>query len=188
MTDPGSEIMDELESYSDEAYFDSGKKRRVFDSELLRQPTGILPARKPILFSPESSVTDAVRAMQGEHRGCVLVTRDGSLETPLAGIFTERDVLFRIVDRGRNPATLALSEVMTADPERLHVNDKVAAVLHMMSVGGFRHIPVVDDDERPCFVVSVRDVVEMLVESFPRVILNEACQNVKSSHRAREGA
>ena len=59
-----------------------------------------------------------MRAMQAEHRGCVLVTRDGTPGSPLAGIFTERDVLFRIVDRGRNPATLPLAEVMTPDPER----------------------------------------------------------------------
>lgn len=175
-----------FEDYEDEAYFDEpGGAPRVFDSKLLRQPASLLPPRKPIVLGPTDSVTDAVRAMQAEHRGCVLVTRDGSPGGPLVGIFTERDVLFRIVDRGRNPATLPLGEVMTRDPERLGVEQPIAAVLQMMSVGGFRHIPIVDAEERPLFVVSVRDVVEFLVEAFPREIANFAGAQVQ---RERDGA
>jgi CBS domain-containing protein len=170
---PGS-LHDEesLTDFDDEAYFDEPSEApRVFDSKLLRQPASVLPARKPLVCSPEDSVTEAVRAMQAEHRGCVLVTSDGSPGGRLAGIFTERDVLFRIVDRGRNPATLPLGDVMTHDPERLRVDQPLAAVLQMMSVGGFRHIPIVDGDDRPLFVASVRDVVQVLVEAFPREIL-----------------
>ena len=175
----------EYEEYEDEAYYDERHAPRVFDSKLLRQPASVLPPRKPLVFSPNDSVTDAMRAMQAEHRGCVLVTRDGSPGGPLAGIFTERDVLFRIVDRGRNPATLPLGEVMTRDPERLRVEQPVAAVLQMMSVGGFRHIPIVDDGDRPLFVVSVRDVVQFLVEAFPREVLTFAGTQAQ---RERDGA
>jgi CBS domain-containing protein len=42
----------------------------------------------------------------------------------------------------------------------------------MMSVGGFRHVPIVDERGRPAGVVSVRDVVDLLVEAFPAEILN----------------
>jgi CBS domain-containing protein len=170
----------------DEAYFDSAAKHRVFDSALLREPTRVLERRKPIVLSPQSSVTDAIRSMQGEHRGCVLVTRDGTPATAIVGIFTERDVLFRIVDRGRNPVTLPLSEVMTSEVERLQVSDPIASVLHMMSVGGFRHIPIVDSEERPAFVVSVKDVVQFLVESFSREVANWSGPG--ASFRSREGA
>jgi CBS domain-containing protein len=174
------------EEYEDEAYYDEPNAApRVFDSKLLRQPASVLPARKPLVFSPSDSATDAMRAMQNEHRGCVLVTRDGSPAGALAGIFTERDVLFRIVDRGRNPATLPLGEVMTRDPERLRVEQPLAAVLQMMSVGGFRHIPIVDAADTPLFVVSVRDVVQFLVESFPREILTFAGAQTQ---RERDGA
>jgi len=176
----------EPDDYGDEAYFDEPHvEPRVFDSSLLRQPASVLSARKPLLFAPSDSVTDAMRAMQAEHRGCVLVTRDGSPAGALAGIFTERDVLFRIVDRGRNPATLPLGEVMTPDPERLRVGQPFAAVLQMMHVGGFRHIPVVDEEDHPLFVVSVRDVVQFLVESFPREVATFAGTQTQ---REREGA
>ena len=162
----------ELEDYKDEAYFDGPNGPRIFDSRLLREPVTILPARKPLLFSRSDSVTEAVRAMQGEHRGVVLVTEDGTPATRVTGIFTERDVLFRIVDGGRNPAVLPLSAVMTPDPECLQDRQTIAEALRMMSVGGFRHVPVVDERGMPVFVVSVRDVVQFLVESFPREILN----------------
>jgi CBS domain-containing protein len=55
-----------------------------------------------------------------------------------------------------------------------------------MSVGGFRHVPVVDGEHRPAFVVSVRDVVEYLVEAFPREVLNLPVG--KAAQQAREGA
>jgi CBS domain-containing protein len=183
---PGS-AREPFDDYDDEAYYDEPRGApRVFDSNLLRQPASVLPARKPLVYSPNDSATDAMRGMQAEHRGCVLVTADGSPEGPLAGIFTERDVLFRIVDRGRNPATLRLAEVMTPDPERLRVEQPLAAVLQMMSVGGFRHIPIVDGDDHPLFVVSVRDVVQFLVEAFPREILTFA--GATKGQRERDGA
>lgn len=181
MSDPISDFDD----YQDEAYFERRRQDQVFDSAILRQPASVLPTRKPVVFAPQSSVTDAIRQMQAEHRGVVVVTRDGTLCSPVQGIFTERDVLFRIVDRGRNPAVLPLSEVMTPDPERLGDDGTIAEVLNMMSVGGFRHIPIVDADDHPCRVVSVRDVVEFLVERFPREVLNLPRA---PTQRTREGA
>ncbi len=96
-------------------------------------------------------------------------------------------MLFRVVDRGRNPATLPLAEVMTPDPEALSVRSTVAYALNKMCVGGFRHVPVVDEEHRPAFVVSVRDVEELLVEAFPREVLNLPVEG-KKSQKAREGA
>lgn len=156
---------------TDEAYFDT-ERPRAFDATLLEAPAAVLQARRARILSREDSVTDAVRAMQKEHRGVVLITEDGTDATRVIGIFTERDLLFRIIDGGRNPATLPLELVMTADPECLKEDGSVADVLRMMSVGGFRHVPLVDERGRPAGVVSVRDVVDLLVEAFPAEILN----------------
>lgn len=183
MADSTTRDRRELEEYRDEAYFEGPGGPRVFDSRLLRESVTMLPARKPLIFSRHHSVTEAVRAMQGEHRGVVIVTEDGSATTPILGIFTERDVLFRIVDGGRNPAVLPLSAVMTPDPECLLDTQTIAEALNLMSVGGFRHVPVVHDRGLPVFVLSVRDVVQFLVESFPREILNLGAGH----QRQREG-
>jgi len=159
-----------------------------FDKRLLREPLSVLPARKPIVLSADSSVTDAIRAMQQEHRGVVVITEDGTPQSALRGIFTERDVLLRVTGRGRNPATLRLCEVMTENPERLIEESSIAWVLNKMSVGGFRHVPVVDAQDRPVFVISVRDVVEFLVEAFPREVLNLPLEYGADRQRHREGA
>jgi len=172
----------------EESYFDRDRPGRNFDASLLRESVRVLPSRHPLLFSPTHTVHQATRAMQKEHRGCVLVTEDGTAETRVVGIFTERDVLERIVDRGRNPATLPLVEVMTRDPECLPLDATLAWVLNKMSVGGFRHVPVADKQGRPAFVVSVRDVVELLVERFPREVLTLPPVYGADVTRTREGA
>jgi CBS domain-containing protein len=179
-----------VDDHSDETYFVPQQPRQPgpFDAALLREPLNALPVQRAITLSPNASVTDAIRAMQREHRGCVLVTDDGTSRSKLIGIFTERDVLFRIVDRGRNPAALPIGEVMTADPETLSVHASVAYVLNKMSVGGFRHVPVVDDEHRPACVISVRDVVTFLVDAFPREVLNLPADAGVAPPRSREGA
>ncbi len=179
-----------VDDLGDESYFDESHDRTSerFDAELLREPLAALPVQRAITLSPNDTVTDAIRAMQREHRGCVLVTDDGTSDSKLTGIFTERDVLFRIVDRGQNPASLAIGEVMTSGPETLSVRSPVADVLNKMSVGGFRHVPVVDDEHRPACVISVRDVVTFLVDAFPREVLNLPTESGAAPQRAREGA
>ncbi len=158
----------------DEPYFEDEPRVRLggFDKSLLQEPSATLRTRPPLVFSPAASVTEAMREMQQERRGCVLITEDGTQGTRLTGIFTERDVLLRIVDRGRNPASLPLREVMTSDPESVPDEASIAWVLNKMAVGGFRHVPVIDDGGRPVRVVSVRDIVGFLVEFFPREVFN----------------
>jgi CBS domain-containing protein len=157
----------------DEAYFDT-ERPRAFDASLLEAPAAVLQARRACILRGEDSVTEAVRAMHKEHRGVVIVTEDGTDATRVVGIFTERDVLFRIVDGGRNPATLPLADVMTTEPDCLGDDGTVADVLRLMSVGGYRHVPLVDESGRPVGVVSVRDVVDLLVEAFPAEIVARA--------------
>ena len=174
----------------DELYFEPRESRvgASFDASLLQEPVSVLRSRQPLVLSMTSTVTEGMRAMQADHSGCVVITDDGTVSSKVNGVFTERDVLFRIVDRGRNPAQLPLQEVMTPDPETLSVRSTVAYALNKMSVGGFRHIPVVDDEDRPAFVVSVRDVVEFLVEYFPREVLNLPPLDGVKPQKAREGA
>lgn len=171
----------------DERYFETGE-RKTFDARLLHQPLSALNTRAPIIFSGKSTASVAMRSMQQEHRGCVLVTEDGSARSRLTGIFTERDVLMRIVDRGRNPATVTLDEVMTHEPEALPSDASIAWLLNKMEVGGFRHVPAVDASGCPHYVVSVRDVVQFLVAAFPEEILNLPPEYGAQRYRTRDGA
>ena len=172
----------------DERYFEPTTPPRRFDARMLQEPISVLTTRAPIIFSGKSTATEAMRAMQSEHRGCVVITEDGTARSRLIGIFTERDVLMRIVDRGRNPANLTLEEIMTRDPECLPSDTSIAWVLNKMEVGGFRHVPTVDAQGCPHLVVSVRDVVQFMVASFPEEILTLPPEYGADRYRERDGA
>jgi CBS domain-containing protein len=97
-------------------------------------------------------------------------------------------VLFRVVGNGREAARTPVADVMTPDPECLTMQDELAWVLNMMAVGGFRHVPIVDDAGRPVAVISVRHIVERLVEFFPNEVLNLPSHPGKNIAHTREGA
>ena len=176
---------------SDEEYFASRRgtpSGRSFDASLLREPVTVLHQRQPLIFAPKDSASEAMRSMQTEHRGCVLVTESGLADSRLTGILTERDVLHRVIDGGRNPATLTLAEIMTPEPECLTDEASVAWALNKMEVGGFRHVPIVDEGGRPKLVVSVRDIVGFLVAAFPEEVLNLPPEFGAERYRERDGA
>ena len=123
----------------------------------------------------------AVNTMNEQRTGCVLVQRAGKL----VGIFTERDVLTRVIFRNTT-STMTVESVMTKDPETLEANQTVAWALNKMSVGGYRHIPIVEKG-RPVGVVSVRDLIDYLVELFPERVLNVPPSPDKAIAKSRDG-
>jgi CBS domain-containing protein len=140
--------------------------------------------RPPVCVAPGATVRDAVTAMNEHRTGCVLVVdRDR-----LIGVFTERDVLTKVVGRDLDLDAVVVSALMTAAPECLTLDDGIAYALNMMSVGGFRHIPLVDGAHRPTGVVAMRDIVDYMVDTFPEAVLNLPPSPAHGIARAREGA
>ena len=91
-------------------------------------------------IQPEATVRDAVRMMNDVGVGA-LVVLDGER---IAGIFTERDVLRRVVDGGRHPGVTRVSAVMTIDVETIEPDMTVEDAMELMTARRFRHLPVVD--------------------------------------------
>jgi len=89
----------------------------------------------------------------------------------LVGLFSERDLLTRTLSV-RGYGRLAVSKVMTRDPQALRPKDSCAYALNKMSVGRFRHIPLVDENHVPVGMLSIRDVIDFLVELIPEEINN----------------
>lgn len=177
----------EFETTDDDAYFDAeARMHRSFDSRLLEAPISVLRVRTPLVFLRGDPVEQAMADMRRFHRGCVLVTEDGSQRSRLTGIFTERDLLLRMT--GEDAGGRALEDVMTVDPETLPLDATVAWALNKMSLGGFRHVPVVDREGAPAFVVSMRDAVQFLVDAFPSQILNLPPEFGIPRYRTRDGA
>ncbi len=119
-----------------------------------RPVRSIIEDQKPVAASAEISVVDAARLMKERRVGAILVLRGAEL----AGIFTERDALFRVIAEGRDPAKTRVAEVMTPNPRTIGPDRPFGHALHLMYEGGFRHVPVVDNG-RPIGVVSSRDAL-----------------------------
>ena len=139
---------------------------RVLDQRMIREPIRLLrpKPRAPLALAPDDSVEAAWHLMREHRVGCVLVVDAGAL----VGILTERDLLMR-VDGHRS--WRSIREVMTPDPETLSPDDPIVYALNKMSMGGFRHVPLVDADGHPVGVVSVKDVVDYIVDFFPNDVL-----------------
>jgi CBS domain-containing protein len=114
--------------------------------------------------TPETPVKEVVQHLAQENR-CVLVMSGQKL----LGIVTERDILFKVMDKKRDLEKIPISEIMTPNPETLKLTDKIVHALNKMSIGGFRHIPIVDG-EKKIRVISVRDILAYLAEMFPGVV------------------
>jgi CBS domain-containing protein len=129
------------------------------DAEKLQLPITELNVRTPLVVGPETPAREAVEILKAKRAGCVLVVDDDGY---LLGIFTERDVLKKLVAAGPSGPDQPVADFMTARPAVLHQEDSIVYALHQMHLGGYRHIPLMDDDEKPNRIVSVRTVVDYL--------------------------
>lgn len=126
-------------------------------------PDVITPGQQLATLPPDALVRDAVALMRDKRIGAVLVLD----EQRLAGIFTERDVLTRVVAEGRDPAATRLGEVMTRDPDTVAPDDRAIDALDRMSSRGYRHLPVAAGD-RVVAIVSIRDLYAAVRQSLER--------------------
>jgi CBS domain-containing protein len=127
----------------------------TFHGRLLGMHLDDLGAPAPKTVDASMPVDEAIARMQAEGIDCVLVTEHGEL----VGIFTDRDAILKVAGRASTGASIA--EFMTADPVILRSGDPVAVAINKMAVGGFRHVPIVDQGV-PTGVVSARDVFRHL--------------------------
>ncbi|HET9923649.1 MAG TPA: CBS domain-containing protein [Methylomirabilota bacterium] len=142
---------------------------RKLEDALLSDEVRLLAPSEPIRLTADASVADAVTRMVDNRRaGVVIVDANGRL----VGIFTERDLLTRVVRQGRDLARTRLTEVMTADPEALVPDDRICFAINRMHNAGYRTVPLVDPEHRPIGIVTVNDVVGWLARVFPEAILN----------------
>lgn len=138
--------------------------RRVLDNRTIHEPLRLLNPRSPLTVAPSATLREAVAIMREHHVGCVLVVE----AERLVGILTERDLLLKM-----EVANLSqpVSAFMTPDPETLELDDPIVWALNRMSVGGYRHVPLVDREGRPVGILSVKDIVHYIVALFPNEVL-----------------
>jgi len=113
----------------------------------------------PILVSPDTPVKEVVERMQAlPAKGCVLICDKNK---KLLGIASIRDILLKVAGVVKDLSTYPVKNIMTANPECLDKDAPLAYAIHKMSIGKFRHVPVLDNGV-PIGVVSTRDLIEYL--------------------------
>lgn len=121
----------------------------------------------PATVEPDTTVFDAVRVMAREGVGAVAVVEKAE-KSELKGIFTERDVMLRVVQQNRNPQETRIGEVMTSPVET--ASDETAeedALTHMLE-RHVRHLPIVSGDGHLLGMLSIRNLLEHRVEQLSR--------------------
>ena len=112
--------------------------------------------KNQVLIAAEihQTVLDVARLMVQHNIGAVPVLQDGEL----VGIFSERDLMTRVVTGGKDPASTRVSQVMTEDPLTVAPNDALETCMTLMKRHGFRHLPVCAGREVKG-VISLRDIL-----------------------------
>ena len=121
----------------------------------------ILQRRSPVVHvaSPDQMVSEAVEIMAQHQVGVVAIVESGLL----IGVFSERDLLRRVIARGRKPDKTSLREVMTADPiTATREEDRQSAIRKMQAIG-CRHLPIVVNGV-VIDMLSMRDLLSMELE------------------------
>jgi CBS domain-containing protein len=116
---------------------------------------------KFVTASPATSVVEAAGLMLANGVGAVVVVEDGLL----TGIFTEHDIVSRVIAAGSDPRAVQLREVMTPEPLSVGPESTLGHALVLMHERAIRHLPVVVDG-RPIGVVCARDALDPELEDF----------------------
>ena len=121
----------------------------------------VMKRQKLLTATPETTVSKAGVLMTKRNVGAVMVVERGRL----IGIFTERDVVTRVIAQGRDPATTKLADVMTIAPKTVDPEKSYGYALVIMQENGFRHVPVIENG-KPIGIVSSRNAMDPDLEEF----------------------
>jgi CBS domain-containing protein len=133
---------------------------------LLGDRVSALVPKRPVAVSPATPVGDVLRLMVENKIGCVMVSDGGR---PL-GIFSERDALRKINTRAAELAARPISEFMTAHPQTLVADAKIAFAVQRMDLGGYRHLPIVGGSGELVGIISARDILRHLTDAMEREV------------------
>jgi len=128
----------------------------------MKTVNAILKQKTSQVFSVPStiSVFDALTEMMEKNISALLIIDDGRL----TGIFTERDYARKIALQGRSSKDTLLSEVMTANPMTITLNDELDYCMQLMTDKHIRHLPVLENDQVVA-MISIGDLVKAIIET-----------------------
>lgn len=157
MTDSSfDQFEDPLENYDTPAYEDDLERA-------LSEETVLAIQSKPFAsVAPDTPIHVAVEKLASLGVACLLIEEEGDL----VGVFSDRDVLNKVALEYEAIRDRPVSEVMTVDPIYLYETDSAAAALSVMAVSGYRHVPMLDVDDKLAGIISPQRVTAFLQEHY----------------------
>jgi CBS domain-containing protein len=129
----------------------------MFDMQI----RSVMQRRKVLKALPQTAVSKVAKLMAGKNVGAAMIVENDRL----IGIFTERDVVMRVVARGLDARTTPVADVMTPAPVTITPEKSFGYALLLMHEKGFRHLPVIEND-RLIGIVSSRSAMDPNLEEF----------------------
>ena len=131
-------------------------------------PISSFVLREPLIIELGTSLENVLENMQKTKNNCVLTLSNGKLN----GILTERDILLKVTGKGYDFQLTTIDEFITPNPEYVSPEDPLAYALNKMFVGGFRNVPVVNDEMYPVGIISISHIISTIADYFHNEIIN----------------
>ncbi|KAL4781898.1 hypothetical protein BJX76DRAFT_310323 [Aspergillus varians] len=164
---------------------DLNKKRQAPAPRVNRSrkaPSGTVLALKPssaLQIKPTTTIAEAAQLMAAKREDCVLVTGD---DDRIAGIFTAKDLAFRVVGAGIKAREITVSEIMTKNPLCARTDTSATDALDLMVRKGFRHLPVMDENQD---ISGILDITKCFYDAMEK--LERAYSSSRKLYDALEG-
>jgi CBS domain-containing protein len=171
-------LEEELEQFSN-----AGAESPALSVESFSAPIARLLSKRALTVQHHETIATAIAKLREAEYGAVCVVRDGRL----VGLLTERDLICRVIGVIEDYATRPVSDVMLPSPLCLRQDDPIQYAMHALQVQGYRHVPIVDESERPVSIVSIKDVLRYVVGHFPDFVYNITPEPFRGT-ASREGA
>lgn len=121
----------------------------------MKQVRQLIEGRSVFSTSPDANVLDVARTMTEKNIGAMPVIQNNRL----VGIFSERDLMTRVVSRELSPSTTKISDVMSSDVASVTPDEQLLECIDRMQKNGYRHLPVMDGDDI-VGMISLRDLLD----------------------------
>ena len=131
-------------------------------------PISNFDLREPLIVELGTSLENVLENMQKTNNSCILTLSNEKLN----GILTERDILLKVTGKGYDLQLTTIDEFITPNPEYVSPENPLAYALNKMYVGGFRNVPVVNDEMYPIGIISISDIISTIADYFHNEIIN----------------
>ena len=166
-----SYIENDQEIEANQEWFDSLNNKDengMKEAVRIQNPISTMQLMEPIIIELGTSLRHVLDTMQDSKRNCILTLNNEKL----GGILTERDIFLKVTGQGYDLDLTVIDEFITQNPESVTPEDPLAYALNKMHIGGFRNVPVVNDELYPIGIISITDIISTIADYFHSEIIN----------------